>query len=86
MLEEALEAEPWGTPDELITTTIDVSAQVERKRLALFAHASQMGPNVFFAQMPPPLFDELFGQESFQLVETRVSAPSSETDLFAGLR
>jgi mycothiol conjugate amidase Mca len=86
MLEEALEAEPWGTPDELITTTIDVSAQVERKRLALFAHASQMGPNVFFAQMPPALFDELFGQESFQLVETRVSAPPSETDLFAGLR
>jgi mycothiol conjugate amidase Mca len=86
MLEEAQAAEPWGTPDELVTTTIDVSAQVERKRLALSAHASQMGPNVFFARMPPTLFDELFGRETFQLVEARVPAPPSETDLFAGLR
>ena len=43
----------WGTPDELITTVVDVSAQVERKRQALFAHATQMGPEVFFARIPP---------------------------------
>ena len=45
-----------------------------------------MGPNVFFAKMPPALFDELFGRESFQLVEARVPTAPPETDLFAGLR
>jgi mycothiol conjugate amidase Mca len=80
------DAPPFGTPDELVTTVLDVSSQVERKRRALYAHATQMGPNVFFARMPPALFDELFGQESFRLVEARVETATPETDLFAGLR
>src|SRR5262249_27910006 len=45
-----------GVADEMITTQVDVSAQVERKRRALLAHATQMGPEVFFAKMPPALF------------------------------
>jgi LmbE family N-acetylglucosaminyl deacetylase len=77
---------PLGTPDELVTTMVDVSAQAGRKRRALWAHATQMGPNVFFAKMPPALFDELFGQETFQLVDSRVPTRPPETDLFAGLR
>src|SRR5262249_21411901 len=54
-----------GIADELITTQVDVSAQVERKRQALMAHATQMGPEVFFAKMPPALFYRIFAQESF---------------------
>jgi mycothiol conjugate amidase Mca len=77
---------PFGTPDELVTTYVDVSACVERKRRALWAHATQMGAEVFFARMPPALFDELFARESFQLVESRVETATPETDLFAGLR
>jgi mycothiol conjugate amidase Mca len=81
------EAEPsWGTPDELITTTVDVSGQVSQKRQALYAHATQMGPEVFFAKLPEPLFAQLFGKESFQLVQSRVPASAPEDDLFAGLR
>jgi mycothiol conjugate amidase Mca len=83
---EQLDAPPFGTPDELITTVVDVAALVDRKQAALYAHATQMGPEVFFAKMPPPLFQELFGQESFQLVESRVAATPPEDDLFAGLR
>jgi N-acetyl-1-D-myo-inositol-2-amino-2-deoxy-alpha-D-glucopyranoside deacetylase len=75
-----------GIPDELITTRVDVSAQVERKRQALMAHGSQMGPEVFFASMPPALFHRIFGQESFRLVRGRPGAPGMEEDLFAGLR
>jgi mycothiol conjugate amidase Mca len=75
----------FGTPDELVTTVIDVSGQVTLKREALFAHATQMGANVFFAQMPAPLFYELLDQESFQLVESRVPVTTPETDLFAGI-
>ena len=80
------ESIPMGTPDELVTTYVDVSAWVERKRRALWAHATQMGPEVFFARMPPALFDELFATESFQLVESRVPTSVPEDDLFAGLR
>ena len=75
-----------GTPDELITTEIDVTAQVERKRRALMAHASQMGPEVFFARMPPALFDRIFCRESFQLARGQSGAAALESDLFAGLR
>jgi mycothiol S-conjugate amidase len=70
----------------LITTLVDVSAQVERKRRALFAHATQMGPEVFFARIPTALFHDLFGRESFQLAQSRLASSPPETDLFAGLR
>jgi mycothiol conjugate amidase Mca len=85
--DEAEGDEPsWGTPDELVTTLVDVSAHVDQKRRALYAHATQMGPEVFFAKLPPSLFDRLFSRESFQLVRSRVPAAPPETDLFAGLR
>jgi len=80
------EERPWGTPDELITTVVDVTPHVEQKRAALFAHATQMGPEVFFAKIPPPLFLELFGRESFQLVTSHVPVSTPESDLFDGLR
>jgi mycothiol conjugate amidase Mca len=87
-LDDGIESdEPsWGTPDELVTTVVDVSAHVGQKRRALYCHATQMGPEVFFAKMPEPLFDQLFGTELFQLVHSRVPAAMPETDLFAGLR
>ena len=80
------DAPSWGTPDELVTTVVDVAAHVEQKRQALFAHATQMGPEVFFAKIPQPLFSQLFARESFQLVDSRLPAAPPETDLFAGLR
>jgi LmbE family N-acetylglucosaminyl deacetylase len=80
------DAPPFGTPDELITTVVDVSAQVERKRRALFAHATQMGPEVFFARIPSAVFDQLFSREMFQLARSRIAPTGRETDLFAGLR
>jgi mycothiol conjugate amidase Mca len=76
----------WGTPDELITTWLDVGEWVARKREALLAHRTQMGANVIFSFMPPWLFDELFGTESFVRVASRVEVPEREEDLLAGLR
>jgi len=83
---EAEEGPDWGTPDELITTVVDVSEHVEQKRLALNAHVTQMGPEVFFARLPPPVFNQMFGQESFQLAQSRVPTSAPESDLFDGLR
>lgn len=79
----------FGTPDELVTTSIDVSQQVERKHRALLAHATQMGPEVFFSQLPVAVFHEIFGLETFQLAKTADGfrhADGPEDDLFAGVR
>jgi LmbE family N-acetylglucosaminyl deacetylase len=54
-----------GMPAEVITTTVDVSAYVEPKRAAMAAHASQIGPESFFLQLPPDAFAASFGQEWF---------------------
>jgi len=87
-LDSGAEAEEpnWGTPDEQITTVVDVSDHVEQKRLALHAHATQMGPEVFFARIPASAFHQLFSRETFQLVRSRVPTAPPETDLFDGLR
>ena len=74
---------PFGAPDEMITTTVDVSAYADVKRAALEAHRTQMGPNMWFMRLPAELWRESFGRETF---ERRVGAGKlPETDLFAGL-
>jgi LmbE family N-acetylglucosaminyl deacetylase len=68
-----------------ITTTVDVSAHVGRKRQALAAHASQISES-FFAKLPEHVFADAFGQESFIRVHDATGSAVPETDLLAGLR
>jgi LmbE family N-acetylglucosaminyl deacetylase len=75
----------FGTPDELITTTIDCSAVAGRKYASLGAHASQ-SENIFFLQMGEELFGRVMGHESFVRVFDNTDSPVPEDDLFAGLR
>ncbi len=74
-----------GTPDELVTTTVDVSAVAGRKYASLAAHASQ-SDNIFFLQMGEEVFSSVMGSESFVRVLDTTDAPVPESDLFAGLR
>lgn len=76
---------PFGTPDELVTATLDVSAYAAAKRRALAAHRTQMGPQQFFMRIPPEHWSEFFGTEYFQRVESRVPALEREDDLFGGI-
>jgi LmbE family N-acetylglucosaminyl deacetylase len=73
-----------GTPDELITTTIDTTAVVDRKLAALTAHRSQTerSPNMRF----PEIFREVFGVETFVLAHDSTASALPENDLFASLR
>jgi len=81
-----VEADPdFGTPDELITTTVDCRAVADRKYASLEAHASQ-SENIFFLQMGLELFTTVMGSESFVRVTDHTGAPVPEDDLFAGLR
>ncbi|QXJ26052.1 PIG-L family deacetylase [Actinomadura graeca] len=75
----------FGTPDELITSVVDVSAHVGAKLKALQAHASQ-GENIFLLRLPEEVQFMAFSSESFVRRWTRVEAPAREDDLFAGLR
>ncbi|MEV0667570.1 PIG-L family deacetylase [Actinomadura luteofluorescens] len=77
--------EDFGTPDELITSALDVSAHFEAKRDALLAHASQ-GENIFLLKLPEEMQKAAFSSEAFIRRLSRVEAPSREDDLFAGLR
>ena len=74
----------FGTPDELITTTIDVSSAWEAKRAAAFAHASQMA-NFDFLKVDPDLLQVAMAYEHFVRAFDRTGAPLPETDLFAGV-
>jgi N-acetyl-1-D-myo-inositol-2-amino-2-deoxy-alpha-D-glucopyranoside deacetylase len=82
----------FGTPDEQVTTAIDVHAYAAVKRDALALHRSQVGPESWFLRLPPDLWLEAFGTEYFVLAAAAPpQAPAGgsserEDDLFAGLR
>jgi LmbE family N-acetylglucosaminyl deacetylase len=71
--------------EEAITTSVDIGPVLDRKREALFAHASQIQES-WFSKLPPEIATEAFGHETFIRVTDRTGAPLPETDLFAGLR
>jgi LmbE family N-acetylglucosaminyl deacetylase len=76
---------PFGVPDELITTVVDVTGDMPAKMAAIRAHASQMD-NAFFAQLSDQVAPMVLGEEYFirALDQSRAALP--ENDLFAGLR
>lgn len=74
-----------GTPDEAVTTTLDVRPWVERKWEALRAHRSQLGPDSFFLNVPGDLREVVFGTEWYVRHRSDVAVPAEERDLFAGL-
>ncbi|MBW3621045.1 MAG: N-acetyl-1-D-myo-inositol-2-amino-2-deoxy-alpha-D-glucopyranoside deacetylase [Actinobacteria bacterium] len=74
----------FGIPDEDVTTIVDISPVLDRKRAAMRAHRSQIGEDSFFLNVPEDLVVELFGTEAFVLLAGEVGA-TPEEDLFAGL-
>ncbi len=71
--------------EERITTTIDVSRFVERKRAALQLHASQIEES-FFAKLPADAFRTIFADEDYIRVHDTTGAVVPESDLFDGMR
>ncbi len=74
-----------GTPDELITTKVDVGEYVDRKRAAFGAHVSQNDPNSWFASIAEEIYRLAFGTEYFQLARGKPGSELPESDLFAGI-
>ena len=79
---DAASMDDFGSPEAIITTTVDVRDYVDSKRAAMAAHASQIPADSFFMSLPPPAFREAFGNEWF----IRRDAPeATETWLFDDL-
>jgi len=74
-----------GTPDELVTTRLDVSAFIDRKRQAFQAHVSQNDPNSWFSKIPESVYETVFGTEYYQLARGKPGGALPESDLFAGV-
>jgi N-acetyl-1-D-myo-inositol-2-amino-2-deoxy-alpha-D-glucopyranoside deacetylase len=74
-----------GTPDELVTTRVDVHDYVDQKRKAFGAHLSQNDPNSWFTTMASQIYELAFGTEYFQLVRGKLGSEPPEPDLFAGI-
>jgi N-acetyl-1-D-myo-inositol-2-amino-2-deoxy-alpha-D-glucopyranoside deacetylase len=74
-----------GTPDELVTTRVDVSKYTDRKRQAFQAHVSQNDPNSWFVTMADQIYELAFGTEYFQLARGKPGSALPETDLFSGI-
>ncbi len=79
------EQQEWGTPDEEVTTAVDVSGYTEAKYASLHCHESQ-SENIFFLRMGHDVFAEVMNREAFVRALDRTGAPVPEDDLFAGLR
>ncbi len=75
----------FGTPDELVTTVVDVRSFVDRKIKALQSHASQ-GDSIPPLMMSQEAQQEVFSHEAFIRVQSRIKTPHHELDLFEGLR
>lgn len=69
-----------GVPDALVTHRIDVRDVLDRKWAALRAHASQIGPDSLFLNVPPDLAEEAFGVEWFCRLGAPPRAPDEECD------
>lgn len=73
-------------PDEIITTRLDVAEYATLKLQSLLCHATQLGPQTYFRQMPEDLWLSGAKTENFVLAEARTERPQDvETDLFEGI-
>jgi N-acetyl-1-D-myo-inositol-2-amino-2-deoxy-alpha-D-glucopyranoside deacetylase len=74
-----------GTPDELVTTRVDVHDYVDQKRQAFAAHVSQNDPNSWFTTMASQIYEMAFGTEYYQLARGEPGSSLPEDDLFVGI-
>lgn len=78
-----LDVESFGVPEARITTEIDVSGYLDRKRRAMEAHPSQIRPESFPLSLPPEIFGIVFGVEFFVRLGAERREPL-ETSLLDG--
>ena len=81
--ERWLEGLEGYTEDGKIVSRIDVTGYIDRARLALRAHATQVDPDGFWFQVPTPVVEAAYPYEDFELLASRVDVTEPERSLFA---
>jgi LmbE family N-acetylglucosaminyl deacetylase len=66
-----------GVAEARITTTVDVTGVLERKRAAMAAHPSQIADESFFLALPPDAFQVVFGTEWFIRLDQTPTEPEA---------
>ncbi len=79
----SVDIDSLGTPDDEVTTTLDVSAYVDTKIESLACHQTQIDPNGPFAQLPEESMRKFMSTEYYLLAMPQGSGP--EEDLLGGL-
>lgn len=74
-----------GFPDEAVTAALDVSPWLERKRAALEAHASQLGPGSLLYEFVAGMNDAALTPEFFVQVHGDRAGHGVEDDLLVGI-
>ena len=75
-----------GTPEERITTRVDIRDFLRPRMNALRCHRTQIPPDWWLTRVPHEILRAEFGLECFTRVVSRVPVDAPEDDLFAGLR
>jgi len=83
--EPVFDPEVLGTPEDKISTVVDVREYLSRKLEALNCHQSQLNPNSVIRRMSEEMRVGAMGYEHFQCVQGCSAAATKETDLFEGL-
>ena len=71
------EALNLGIPGTRVTTRVDVTPYLTRKRAAMAAHESQITEEAFFLAMPDDQFAHSFGTEWYERLDSRPSEPET---------
>jgi LmbE family N-acetylglucosaminyl deacetylase len=77
------DTESFGSSADEITTRVDVSGFLDRKRASMEAHASQVQDTGWLLALPPEVFGQVVGQEWY--IRRGAPAGHHDDDVFAGL-
>ena len=73
------------TPDDQVTTWIDIGDELEAKWAAIQKHVTQINMDFPFMKLGFDGWKEFWGRETYVLRDSRVETAIPESDLFAGL-
>ena len=77
------EIDVLGTPDDEVTTVLDVNAFVDTKIASLNCHRTQINPNGPFSQLPEETTRDIMRTEYYTLVQPETA--SQDVDILAAL-
>lgn len=82
---DRIDVDSMGTPAADISYRVDVGDRVDKKREAMIAHRSQIGPDSMFLTMPDDVFAMAFGSEWFNVPGTKDTGGPTDVLLLPGL-